>query len=108
MKLSDDFSDSVVRITGADLEESTMRRVWFRIIPLFCVYHFVNQLEKQNLSFASEGLKEEIGLSDSQYGTVVAGFVFTYAASSIPNTLIGKRVGAKYALPVRTFFHTLS
>ena len=103
-KLSDDFSEAIEDVKGGDtLEKSTMRRVAWRILPLFCTYHFIGQLQKRNLSFASQGLKDDLQLSDSQYGTVVSAFLFAYAAATIPNTLLAKRVGAKYALPSMMF-----
>ena len=95
-KMSDEQID--VPASNKDLLNSTMRRVSWRILPLFCVYIFVGQSEKKNLAYASQGLKDSLGISDRQYGLVASSFVIAYAAFIIPNTLLAKRVGVKLIL----------
>ena len=98
-KVSDDFSENVKGFLDEDVEKETMRLVAWRIIPLFCVYLVVGSIEKHNLAYASEGLMDDLGLSDSQYGAVGSIFILSYALSTIPTVLLAKRTGARYALP---------
>lgn len=102
-KFSDDLENVVDTEVKENLEKSTMRRVSWKIIPLFCVYVIVGQSEKKNLAFASQGLKDSIGISDSQYGLAASSFLFTYAAFTIPNTLFAKRVGIKNGMAVMMY-----
>ena len=82
------------------VERSAMRKTSFRMLPMIFLTTFVLQVDKTNLSYASEGLMDDLDISDEQYGLIASVFFITYAVFGIPSSVIATRCGVKYSLPV--------
>ena len=76
-----------------EFERRVLRKLDFRLAPLFAVLYFVAYLDRSNIGNAAiAGLTEELGLSGSQYSTAVSVFFATYVAFEIPVVLAMKKL----------------
>jgi MFS family permease len=78
-----------------DLEQSTMRRVTWRLMPLLCLLYMVAYIDRQNVSFAKLQMVGDLRLSEAAYGLGAALFFIGYCLFEIPSNLILDRVGAR-------------
>jgi ACS family D-galactonate transporter-like MFS transporter len=55
-----------------------------RVVFLLALSVFINYIDRSNLSIAAPLLKDELGLSASQLGTLLSAFFWTYGCMQIP------------------------
>src|SRR5271157_4212535 len=55
-----------------------------RVVSLLALAVLINYIDRSNLSIAAPLLKDELGLSGSQLGTLLSAFFWTYALMQIP------------------------
>jgi len=77
------------------IEQSTMRKVLRRLIPLAITCYFVNYLDRVNLSFAALQMNKDLGFSATVYGLGAGVFFVAYFLLETPSNLILVRVGAR-------------
>lgn len=73
----------------------TLRRVWWRIVPLLALALLLNYLDKVNIGFAALQMNHDLGLSGMQFGAAAGLFAIGYALAALPSTLLLERVGAR-------------
>ena len=72
----------------ADLEPRTIRRVFWRLIPLLMVCYFANYLDRVNISFAALQMNQDLHLSSAAYGLGAGLFFITYFLFGVPSNLL--------------------
>jgi len=72
--------------------------VRWRILALLVSSGFVAYLLRGNMSVAGKGLMADVGLSQIQFGMILAAFAWGYAIFQFPGGLFGDRIGARRAL----------
>lgn len=77
------------------LEEATIRRVTWRLIPFLLVLYVVAWLDRVNISFAALQMNEDLNFSASVYGFGAGVFFVGYALCEVPSNLILAKVGAR-------------
>src|SRR3990172_3286234 len=77
------------------LEEATIRRVTWRLIPFLLLLYVVAWLDRVNISFAALQMNEDLNFSASVYGFGAGVFFVGYALCEVPSNLILARVGAR-------------
>src|SRR4051812_39399213 len=81
---------------GAEtLEQRTMRRVSWRLLPLIVVIYFVAYIDRSNVGFAASGMNRELGFSAYLYGWGAGIFFIGYFFFEVPSNLLLERVGAR-------------
>jgi ACS family tartrate transporter-like MFS transporter len=78
-----------------ELEQHTMRKVWWRTVPLLMVVLMLNYLDKVNLGFAALTMNQDLGFSNTVFGAGAGSFAIGYALFAIPSTLLLHRLGAR-------------
>lgn len=79
--------------TNTSLEKRVLRKLDLRLAPMFAVLYFVSYLDRSNIGNAAvAGLKEDLGLTGSQFSTAVSVFFATYVAFEIPTVLAMKKL----------------
>src|SRR5436305_8472573 len=82
----------------ADAGESARSRVAWRLLPLLFLLYVANYLDRTNIAYATLGMKGDLGLSDSVFGTASGIFFIGYFALQIPGALLVERWSARWLL----------
>lgn len=77
------------------LEQDTLRRVAFRLIPFICVLYLLNILDRANLGFARLQMQDDLGLSEATFNLGYGMFYIGYLLFEVPSNLLMRRVGAR-------------
>lgn len=90
--------------TDASLEQTTMRRVYWRLIPLLFAGMFLNYLDRINIGFAALKMNHDLGLTPSVFGFGASVFFLGYMLLGVPSNLMLDRFGARIWIPVILIF----
>ncbi|MFL6527837.1 MAG: MFS transporter [Chthoniobacterales bacterium] len=63
-------------------------RIAWRLLPFLFLLYVANYLDRTNIAYATLGMKGELGLSDSVFGTASGIFFIGYFALQIPGALL--------------------
>jgi MFS transporter, ACS family, D-galactonate transporter len=74
-----------------------------RVVVLLALSVFINYIDRSNLSIAAPLLKDELGLSDSQLGTLLSVFFWTYGCMQIPAGWLVDRFEVKWVFAAGFF-----
>ena len=83
------------RLPMADVERTTMRKLFWRIIAFAGLLYFFNWLDRVNVGFAALRMNGDLGFSATVYGLAAGLFFVGFAAFEIPSNLVLHRVGAR-------------
>src|SRR6266550_2925903 len=82
----------------ADAGESARSRIAWRLLPFLFLLYVANYLDRTNIAYATLGMKGDLGLSDSVFGTASGIFFIGYFALQIPGALLVERWSARWLL----------
>src|ERR1700712_151586 len=92
----------MLRATMASLQsdagESARSRIAWRLLPVLFLLYVANYLDRTNIAYATLGMKGDLGLSDSVFGTASGIFFIGYFALQIPGALLVERWSARRLL----------
>jgi MFS transporter, ACS family, tartrate transporter len=77
------------------LEQTTMRKVYLRILPFAAVTYFFCYLDRINVGFAALTMNKEIGLDAAIYGMAAGAFFWGYVLFEVPSNIILEKLGAR-------------
>lgn len=77
------------------IEQSTIRKVTWRLIPFLFLLYVVAWLDRVNVGFAALQMNQDLGFSSSVYGFGAGVFFAGYALFEVPSNLVLARVGAR-------------
>jgi MFS transporter, ACS family, tartrate transporter len=77
------------------IERVTMRKVYWRLLPLAMVVYFFCYLDRINVSFAALQMNHAIGLTAAAYGLSSTAFYLGYCLFEVPSNVILDKVGAR-------------
>jgi MFS transporter, ACS family, tartrate transporter len=77
------------------VEQTTMRKVYLRLLPLAMIVYFFCYLDRINVSFAALTMNKDIGLSAWAYGLSSTAFYVGYCLFEVPSNIILDKVGAR-------------
>jgi ACS family tartrate transporter-like MFS transporter len=92
--------EDIVQETDQVLERTTMRRVYWRLIPLLFVAMFLNYLDRINIGFADLRMNHDLGLTPAVFGFGASVLFLGYMLLGVPSNLVLNRVGARIWIPV--------
>src|SRR5437762_6893188 len=73
-------------------------RIVWRLLPFLFLLYVANYLDRTNIAYATLGMKRDLGLSDSVFGTASGIFFIGYFALQIPGALLVERWSARWLL----------
>src|SRR5947209_12969222 len=76
-------------------ERETMRRIYWRLVPLMFCAMFFNYLDRINIGFAGLRMNQDIGLTPAQFGFGASVFFAGYMVLEVPSNLMLHRFGAR-------------
>jgi ACS family D-galactonate transporter-like MFS transporter len=87
------------KLSSADHPYPRMNRVLF----LLGLSVLINYIDRSNLSIAAPLIKDELGISGSQLGTLLSAFFYTYALLQIPAGWLVDRFDVKWVFALGLF-----
>lgn len=77
------------------LEQTTLRRVFWRLIPFVCVMYLFNILDRSNVGFARITMQRDLDLSEQTFNLGFGIFYLGYLLFEVPSNLLMRRFGAR-------------
>ena len=77
------------------LEQRTIRKVSWRLLPLIIVIYFVAYIDRTNVGFAALTMNKDLGLSAYVFGWGAGIFFLGYFLFKVPSNVILEKVGAR-------------
>jgi sugar phosphate permease len=77
---------------------SARTRIAWRLLPFLFLLYVANYLDRTNIAYATLGMKGELGMTDSVFGTVSGIFFIGYLGLQIPGALLVERWSARRLL----------
>jgi D-galactonate transporter len=82
----------------ADTGANARSKIAWRLLPFLFLLYVANYLDRTNIAYATLGMKGDLGLSDSVFGTASGIFFIGYFALQIPGALLVERWSARWLL----------
>jgi MFS transporter, ACS family, tartrate transporter len=83
-----------------DAGASARSRVAARLLPFLFLLYVANYLDRTNIAYATLGMKGDLGLTDSVFGTASGIFFIGYLGLQIPGALLVERWSARLLLAI--------
>jgi ACS family tartrate transporter-like MFS transporter len=77
------------------LEQTTMRKVYVRLLPFAIVTYFLCYLDRINVGFAALTMNKDLGLTASTFGLAAGAFFWGYFLFEVPSNMALEKVGAR-------------
>ena len=77
------------------LEQRTIRKVSWRLLPLIVVIYFVAYIDRTNVSFAALTMNKDLGISAYVFGWGAGIFFLGYFLFEVPSNVILEKTGAR-------------
>lgn len=84
----------------SEIGTSARRRVAWRLLPFLFLLYVANYLDRTNIAYATLGMKGDLGLSDSVFGTASGIFFIGYFALQVPGAVLVERWSARRLLAI--------
>src|SRR5258708_25902645 len=79
----------------ASVERTTIRKVYWRLLPLLFVAYFVCYLDRINIGFAALTMNKELGFSATVFGWGAGIFYLGYCLCEVPSNVMMAKLGAR-------------
>ena len=83
-----------------DAGASARTRIAWRLLPFLFLLYVANYLDRTNIAYATLGMKGDLRLTDSVFGTASGIFFIGYFALQIPGALLVERWSARLLLAI--------
>src|SRR5881394_1235361 len=81
-----------------DAGASARTRIAARLLPFLFLLYVANYIDRTNIAYATLGMKSDLGLTDSVFGTASGIFFIGYFALQVPGALLVERWSARRLL----------
>lgn len=82
-------------VAASDIEQQTVKRVIWRILPFLVVCYLIAIIDRGNIGMASLQMNEDLGLSKAVFGLASSLFFVGYFLFEVPSNLAMQKIGAK-------------
>src|SRR3954447_18337898 len=82
----------------SDSGATARSRIAWRLLPFLFLLYVANYLDRTNIAYATLGMKGDLALSDSIFGTASGIFFIGYFALQVPGALLVERWSARKLL----------
>jgi ACS family tartrate transporter-like MFS transporter len=83
-----------------DVGENARSRIAWRLLPFLFLLYIANYIDRTNIAYATLGMKGDLGLNDSVFGTASGIFFIGYFALQVPGALLVERWSARLLLAI--------
>ncbi|SDG58871.1 MFS transporter, ACS family, tartrate transporter [Bradyrhizobium sp. Rc2d] len=81
--------------TAATIEQSTMRKVFWRIVPYCFGLYVISYLDRANIGYAALQMNKELALSSEAFGFAAGIFFIGYFLFEVPSNVALNKYGAR-------------
>ena len=78
--------------------------VRWRILSILALISFINYFLRSNLSIAAPAMISDLGLSEIQWGWIMAAFTAGYAIFQLPGGILGDKFGPRRVFTIIVVF----
>ena len=78
-----------------EIEQRTIKKVSWRLLPLIVVIYFVAYMDRTNVGFASFGMTRDLGFTATLFGWGAGIFFIGYFFFEVPSNIFLERTGAR-------------
>jgi len=82
-------------VMNANVEKTTIRKVYFRLLPLLFLAYFICYLDRINVGFAALTMNKDLGFTATVYALAATAFFWGYCLFEVPSNIILEKVGAR-------------
>jgi ACS family tartrate transporter-like MFS transporter len=82
----------------SDVATRARSRIARRLLPFLFLLYIANYIDRTNIAYATLGMKGDLGLTDSVFGTASGIFFIGYFVLQIPGALLVERWSARWLL----------
>src|SRR2546423_7136459 len=82
----------------ADIGANARNKIAWRLLPFLFLLYIANYIDRTNIAYATLGMKDDLGLTDSVFGTASGIFFIGYFALQTPGALLVERWSARWLL----------
>ena len=86
--------------TNSEAGASARSRIAGRLLPFLFLLYIANYLDRTNIAYAKLGMKGDLSLTDSVFGTASGIFFIGYFALQVPGALLVERWSARLLLGI--------
>jgi ACS family tartrate transporter-like MFS transporter len=94
-----EFNNLPRQAIPSDIEKSTVRAMYWRILPFLVLCYIISFLDRVNVGFAALYMNGDLGFSATVYGFGAGIFSLGYFIFEVPSNLILHKVGARIWIP---------
>jgi ACS family tartrate transporter-like MFS transporter len=80
---------------NANVERTTIRKVYLRLLPLLFVSYFVCYLDRINVGFAALTMNKDLGFTATVFALAATAFFWGYCLFEIPSNIVLEKIGAR-------------
>jgi ACS family tartrate transporter-like MFS transporter len=80
---------------ASTVEQTTMRKLYLRLLPFAVITYFFCYLDRINVGFAALTMNKDLGLDAEMYGLASGAFFWSYFLFEVPSNIILEKVGAR-------------
>ena len=77
------------------IEQSTISKISWRLLPLLMISYFIAYLDRVNLGFAGASMSKDLGFTSTVFGSAAGIFFLAYFLFEVPSNLALERFGAR-------------
>ncbi len=77
------------------IEQTTMRKVYWRVLPIAAVSYFFCYLDRISVGFAALTMNKDLGLDAATFGFAAGVFFWGYFLFEVPSNIILEKLGAR-------------
>jgi ACS family tartrate transporter-like MFS transporter len=77
------------------VEQTTMRKVYLRVLPIAAVSYFFCYLDRINVGFAALTMNKDLSLDAASFGFAAGIFFWGYFLFEVPSNIILEKLGAR-------------
>src|SRR5260370_41794153 len=79
---------------NANIDKTTIRKVYLRLLPLLFVSYFVCSLDRINVGFAALTMNKDLGFTATVFALAATAFFWGYCLFEIPSNIVLEKICA--------------
>jgi MFS transporter, ACS family, tartrate transporter len=91
---------TTMALAQEDAGTTARSKIAWRLLPFLFLLYVANYLDRTNIAYATLGMKGDLGLTDSVFGTASGIFFIGYFALQIPGAVLVERWSARRLLAI--------
>src|SRR6202000_2728838 len=87
--------EGTMAVNTRAVEQSAMRKVYWRLLPLAILAYFLAYLDRINVGFGALTMNKDLGLDAATYGMAAGFFFWGYVLVEVPSNIVLEKLGGR-------------